>query len=70
MDYTVVKGILTELVIELISNDKKVSLQEASEMYYKSNLPELLADDETGLYGDSPQYIYSLYKEGGVNNEK
>ena len=60
MDYTVVKAVIAELVIELISNDKKVSLEEATEIYYKSNLPELLADERTGLYGDSPQYIYSL----------
>ena len=55
MDYTLVKAILA-------SNDKKVSLEDATKIYYSSILPTLLSDDETGLYGDSPQYIYSLLK--------
>ncbi len=62
MDYTIIKAILASNVIELISNDKKVSLQEASDLYYKSNLPSLLKDDATGLYGESAWYIYSKYQ--------
>ena len=62
MDYTLVKAILAAKVIELISNDKKVSLEDATKIYYDSILPTLLSEDETGLYGDSPQYIYSLMK--------
>ena len=60
LDYTLGRALLSSMVIELIAEDKQISFQDASDIYYNSNLPGLLADDRTGLYGDSPQYIYSL----------
>lgn len=35
----------------------------SNEVFYMSNTGVLLADDETGLYGQSPLYIFGLYLE-------
>jgi hypothetical protein len=32
-------------------------------MFYSSKTGESFSDDDTGLYGQSPLYIYGLFKE-------
>ena len=37
--------------------------EEALATFYKSSTGASLADDETGLYGQSPLYIFGLFVE-------
>lgn len=62
MEHTLAKTILITKVIELIANDEKISLDEARDELYSSGFIKLINDDETGLYGESPLYNFSLYK--------
>jgi hypothetical protein len=50
-------------VINLISEDYKTSEESAMDMFYSSHVGECYEDDETGLYGQSALYVFSLFKE-------
>ena len=63
MNHTLSRTILISDVIELISDKYKISLQEARDRLYKSRLITLIEDDETGLYGESPLYVFSLFEK-------
>ena len=63
MEHTLAKSILITKVIELIADKNKVSLSEARDSLYNSKLIHLINDDQTGLYGESPLYAFSLFEE-------
>ena len=63
MGHQLAKTILITNVIELIASNYKISLSEARDRLYNSPIIDLIDDDETGLYGDSALYIYSLYEQ-------
>ena len=63
MEHVLSKTILISQTIELIANKYKLSIEEARDNFYKSNVVELLDDDETGLYGESALYLLSLYED-------
>ncbi|MBE5762927.1 MAG: hypothetical protein E7338_01735 [Clostridiales bacterium] len=62
MKHVLSKTILISQTIELIANKYKISIEEARDRFYASNVIELLDDDETGLYGESALYLLSLYE--------
>ena len=57
------KTILIYQTIELIAKKYKLSIEEARDRFYKSNVIEMLDDDETGLYGESALYLLSLFEK-------
>ena len=63
MEHVLAKTILITQTIELIANKYKLSIEAARDRFYESNVPEMLDDDETGLYGSSALYLLSLYEE-------
>lgn len=69
MAHELAKTLLIIKVTELIAEKKRVSLSEARDLLYKSNLINLIDDDETGLYGESPLYAYSLFEEEISSNK-
>ena len=69
MAHELAKTLLIIKVTELIAEKKRVSLSEARDLLYKSNLINLIDDDETGLYGESPLYAYSLFEEENNSNK-
>ncbi len=63
MEHILAKTIIITKVSELIADKYKISIGEARDRLYASNIPALLDDDETGLYGESPLYVFSLYEK-------
>ena len=63
MDHTLAKTVLIVKVTELIAEKKKITVREARDLLYSSRLIKLIEDDETGLYGESPLYVYSLFEQ-------
>lgn len=63
MEHQLAKTLLITKVTELIANKYSISISEARDMLYDSNLIELIDDDETGLYGESPLYVFSLFEQ-------
>ena len=63
MGHTIAKTILITGTIELIAKKYGLSLEEARKRFYDSEVVDLLDDDETGLYGESALYLFSLYED-------
>lgn len=63
MEHVLSKTILISKVIELISKEERVSLSEARDRLYQSEVISLIDDDETGLFGQSPLYVYGIYHD-------
>jgi hypothetical protein len=49
-------------IIDYISNDKDIDYDEAMHQFYSSKVFEKLNDIDTGLYLESPAYVYDLFK--------
>lgn len=69
MAYELAKTILIVKVSELIAENFHISIAEARDRLYKSKLIKLIDDDETGLYGESPLYAFSIY-EREIDSQK
>lgn len=63
MEHVLSKTILISQTIELIAKKYKISIEEARDRFYNSEIIDILDDDETGLYGESALYLFSLYEE-------
>lgn len=60
--HDVAKLLLKKHVIDLISKEECISIIEAKEKLKTSGISALIDDDETGLYGESPLYVFSVYQ--------
>lgn len=63
MAHSTVRATILPEIIKLICADRNISEQQAMDMFYSSKTGESFSDDSTGLYGQSPLYIYGLFKE-------
>lgn len=63
MEHILAKTIIITKVTELIAKKYKTTLEEARNELYNSNIVSLIEDDETGLYGESPLYCFSLFEQ-------
>lgn len=63
MKHQLAKMVLITKVIELIADKYHIHIDEARNRLYDSKLISLIEDDETGLYGESPLYVLSLYEK-------
>lgn len=63
-----VRATIVPEIVKLISKKYNVSEMQALDMFYTSATGASFADDTTGLYGQSPLYIYGLFVE--ETNEK
>lgn len=62
MEHVLSKTILISQTIELIARKYKLSIGEARDRFYSSDVIRMLDDDETGLYGEPALYLLSLYE--------
>jgi len=50
-------------IVSLIINQYNVDEDVAIKMFYESHIGSCYSDDETGLYGQSALYVFSLFLE-------
>ena len=50
-------------IIDMVSTDWSIEYDEAKNKFYNSEVFEKLIDEETGLYLESPDYVYDLFKD-------
>lgn len=62
MEHKTIKRILITRVTELIASNYKITIDEARDRLYSSRLIDLIDDDETGLYGESALYSFSIFE--------
>lgn len=67
MGHSLVKGLNIPSVVKMIEKEYHITENEALALFYKSRIAELYADDDSGLYGQSPNYIFSLFKNDCSN---
>ena len=53
---------ITSDLVSFIMEDSKIPLNEALQLLYTSQTFAKLNDVETGLYLESPLYVYDIYK--------
>lgn len=56
-------SIIVHDVVKYIAEKYSVSESQALDIYYTSDTAKALSDPETGLYGQSALYIFSVYLE-------
>ena len=54
---------LIQDIVDMIAGDQNIEYDEAMNKFYYSEIFEKLQDQETGLYLESPEYIYDLFKD-------
>ena len=50
-------------IVDMISTDQNIEYDEAMNRFYNSKVFEKLQDKETGLYMESSEYVYDLFKD-------
>ena len=69
MEHLLAKILLITNVTELIAKKYSISLAEARDELYYSDIIGFIDDDETGLYGESPLYVFSLFEKEKNNKD-
>ena len=54
---------LIQDIVDMIAEDQNIEYDEAMNKFYYSEIFEKLQDQETGLYLESTEYIYDLFKD-------
>ena len=57
------KSSLVAGVVQIIVETEKLEIKDAFVKFYSSAIAEKLENKKTGLYLESPMYIYELFKE-------
>lgn len=50
-------------IVDMLSSDQNIEYDEAMNKFYNSEVFVKLLDKETGLYLESPEYVYDLFKD-------
>ena len=50
-------------IVDMFSSDQDIEYDEAMDKFYNSKVFEKLQDKETGLYMESSEYVYDLFKD-------
>ena len=50
-------------LVEIIVDTQKIEYDEAMAMLYSSSVYDKVLDTETGLYRESPAYVYGLFQD-------
>lgn len=61
MNHATTRATILPVIIELIMKKYHLEEDEAMKAFYASATGASFADDETGLYGQSPNYIFGLF---------
>ena len=50
-------------IVDMFSSDQNIEYDEAMNKFYNSEVFEKLQDKETGLYMESSEHVYDLFKD-------
>lgn len=63
MEHYLIRATIIPQIVEMIEEKYNLSEKKALKALYTSATGASLADDETGLYGQSPLFIFGLFQE-------
>ncbi|MCL2049167.1 MAG: hypothetical protein FWG87_10635 [Defluviitaleaceae bacterium] len=64
-----IRAATLKTLLKFIMDDFSVDENTALKMFYESHIGECFSLDESGLYGQSAVYIYSLFLENHQENQ-
>ena len=50
-------------IVDMLTTDQNIEYDDAMNKFYNSEIFEKLQDKETGLYLESPEYVYDLFRD-------
>ena len=65
MDLNTIKALVEEVIEDLVQNlsqDKRISIEESLDMVYNSMVYKSLCDQDTNLYSKGSSFVYELLK--------
>ncbi len=63
MEHYLIRATIIPEIVKLIEKEYGLSEKEALKSFYTSATGASLADDETGLYGQSVLFLFGLYQQ-------
>ena len=63
MPHGTIRAITLKTIIPLIMEHYNCTENEALKLFYESHIGACYCDDNTGLYGQSAMYVFSLFNE-------
>ncbi|MCL2050711.1 MAG: hypothetical protein FWG91_03115 [Lachnospiraceae bacterium] len=63
MAHGTIRAATLPIIINLITESYGINDNEALKMFYESHIGLCYADDDSGLYGQSALYVFSLFQE-------
>jgi len=63
MGHHLIRATILPQIIHYITEKYKVDENKAMQMFYTSHTGSLFSDNDSGLYGQSPLYIFSLFEQ-------
>lgn len=63
MSHATVRATILPEIVRLIAEELSIEEEKALDLFYSSGTGACFADDETGLYGQSPLYNFGLFME-------
>lgn len=63
MSHGTIRAATLPSIVKLIAEEYNVGENEAMKMFYTSHIGSCYSEDETGLYGQSALYVFSLFLE-------
>jgi len=63
MPHGTIRATTLKTIIPLVMEHFNCSENEALKLFYESHIGECYSDDDTGLYGQGANYIFSLFCE-------
>ena len=61
MSHSTIRATILPIIVSKIAEQYHISEDAARDAFYRSATGASFADDETGLYGQSPNFIFGLY---------
>ena len=68
MEHYLIRATIIPEIVKLIQRKLGISEDEALKKFYMSSTGAALADDSTGLYGQSALYIFGLFLQEQEEN--
>lgn len=63
MEHYLIRATIIPEIVKMVQDYYHFTEAEALKAFYESATGASLADDDTGLYGQSPLYIFGLYNQ-------
>lgn len=70
MDHSTTRATILPSIINMIMDRYQLDEKTALDLFYRSATGAAFSDDETGLYGQSPLYIFGLYVQELTEQQK